>query len=588
MRNLGDKLIDAATLLHDSLEVARNLEDRVVALGAENQRLRNLQEGGRRPSDLTIPSVRFSDECPSGRTRGAGYDVKQRWKSVKDPGPAPSSSMAVNVNMSAGGRAGNGTSIKYARNSKAPTRGAQLFVNEEDMKKRVRDIVKKGQEGVTGLYHEKGVWGYLARNRYFDLSTTIHIFLNSVWLWIDSDYSEADSVKDKSLPFQIVEHYFCLYFLLEVFVRFMAFKKKSYCKRDAWFPFDSAIAIFMVIDTWIMPYCLPTGSEILGSASLMKMIRLLRLARVLRLAKTFYAMPELMVLLQGMAIATRGAMYSLCLLLGVVYVFALVLRQLTKGFDIEGRRFSTIPHSMSTLLVSATMPDLDVLVMDLYNSNWANGIMFFCFIFVTTFVIMNMLIGILVEIVSVTSKVERDRSNMSRLHEDLEHTLKMADGDIDITDGISKAEFLTLIQKPQCVEAIQRAGVDATSLVDYADVVFDNRGRNEISFIDLVDFILQLRGGNPCTVKDFVNMRKVLLQKFDRMEIYLISTLTAMGFDLVGPEGIIGADPFFSDDQGTSSVQDTSNATKGEGERIESQLISHDYVSKPPASYDVE
>merc|ERR1712014_126480 len=133
---------------------------------------------------------------------------------------------------------------------------------------------------------------------------------------------------------------------------------------------------------------------------------------------------------------------------------------------------------------------------------------------------------------------------MSRLHEDFKSTL--ASISLENDGIITKDEFLSLLQKKSCVDAIQRAGVDATSLVDYADVIFDNQGKNEMTFQDFVDFILQLRGGNACTVKDMVNMRKVLLQKFERMESYLINTLAVMGFE---------------NDQGMNALFSTSSAS---------------------------
>ena len=38
--------------------------------------------------------------------------------------------------------------------------------------------------------------------------------------------------------------FFCSYYALEWFIRFMAFERKCNCLRDGWFVFDSASALF--------------------------------------------------------------------------------------------------------------------------------------------------------------------------------------------------------------------------------------------------------------------------------------------------------------------------------------------------------
>jgi len=187
----------------------------VFTLRAENQRLRDSQEGNAACKSNSaadkLCKLRTDESVsrPSGEKQGvasvsASAGTNSTWSKSRP------TSMACNRDMSKRSR---GRSLKEQQQEKQHSRGFVGFCDEEDMKRRVRAIVERGQEGVNRLYHEQGFFPWIARSRYFDYSTTLHIFLNSVWLWIDADYGDATSVREKTVPFQIVEHYFCMYFV---------------------------------------------------------------------------------------------------------------------------------------------------------------------------------------------------------------------------------------------------------------------------------------------------------------------------------------------------------------------------------------
>merc|ERR1719316_1379758 len=95
----------------------------------------------------------------------------------------------------------------------------------------------------------------------------------------------------------------------------------------------------------------------LGNASILRMARLLRLTRMARMARLLRAMPELMVLLKGMAAAARSVFFTLVLLLGLLYVFAIAFTQLLEGEDVGALFFSDVARSMRTLWLYATLLD---------------------------------------------------------------------------------------------------------------------------------------------------------------------------------------------------------------------------------------
>merc|ERR1712107_206601 len=118
------------------------------------------------------------------------------------------------------------------------------------------------------------------------------------------------------------------------------------------------------------------------------------------------AMPELMILVKGMSGAARSVFFTLCLLMSIIYIFAIAFRQLTKDTALGELYFASILGSMSTLLLDGTLPDLATIAYAISAEHFALGIMFLLFVLLATLMLMNMLVGVLVEVVTTVSTVE--------------------------------------------------------------------------------------------------------------------------------------------------------------------------------------
>merc|ERR1712187_357589 len=77
-----------------------------------------------------------------------------------------------------------------------------------------------------------------------------------------------------------------------------------------------------------------------------------------------------------------------------------------------------------------------------------------------------------------------------------------ADGD----NHISKEEFAVLLSKRDAIIALKEVGVDVVGLVD---------------FPDFMEQIMQLRGTNTATVKDIVDLRKLLKERFTKLDDHI-------------------------------------------------------------------
>merc|ERR1719238_487129 len=115
---------------------------------------------------------------------------------------------------------------------------------------------------------------------------------------------------------------------------------------------------------------------------------------------------------------------------------------------------------MNTLLLRGTLPDMADLVEDVGAENPAFTGLMLVFILISTLTVMNMLVGVLCEVVSVVSSVEKEQMTVQFVKMKLLSVLKISgifDGDNQEEMLISKLEFEQLLLMPEGARIIQEA-----------------------------------------------------------------------------------------------------------------------------------
>eukprot|EP00928_Gymnodinium_smaydae_P096406 TRINITY_DN8507_c1_g1_i1.p1 TRINITY_DN8507_c1_g1~~TRINITY_DN8507_c1_g1_i1.p1 ORF type:complete len:843 (-),score=160.21 TRINITY_DN8507_c1_g1_i1:200-2668(-) len=396
-------------------------------------------------------------------------------------------------------------------NKKKPEKEKAVFADASAMKERIRASVTKREYNVHDFYWDTGVPQRIARSPIFDNMTLGVIGFNALWIAIDTDLNTSPDLLDADPVFQAAEHFFCSYFFLEWFIRYLSFKKKRDGFRDFWFCFDTALCSMMVAETWVMTAILALSGFSLsgfGNAGVLKLIRLLRLTRMARMAKVLRAVPELIIMIKGIMIASRSVFFTLCLLVLIMYFFAIVFRQLGGDTPLAEVYFTTVPGTMFSLLMYGILPDMADIVFDSCNESVILGVVVLFFILLASLTVMNMLVGVLCEVVSVVSAVEKEQLNVNYVSARL-FTMFTEFGDENNDEMISKNEFDHLMLKPEAAKIIQEIGVDVIGLVDYAAYIF--KEDTALTFPDFMELLLQLRGSNSSTVKDIVDLRRYVL-----------------------------------------------------------------------------
>jgi len=392
------------------------------------------------------------------------------------------------------------------------------FADPEEIKQNIKAelLGEKEEYNVHDLYYETGFFQFVAKHHLFENFTLAVISLNAVYIAIDTDWNKPEPLtstdsRDLSASpifFQMMEHLFCIYFTVEWIVRFCAFRRKCDCLFDAWFVFDSIMVILMIGETWVMTIVAQTmgleGGSPLGNTGILRLFRLLRLARLLRMLRS---LPELMILIKGMVTAMTSVLYVMGLLVMLTYVFAIAFTQLTVGTLAGELFFANIGLSMYSLLIHATfMDDLAAFANELKTDElWYCLVLAIIFIFLASLTLMNMLVGVLCEVVSAVAVTEKEECLSFKMVETMKHVLEKLDTNED--KHISYKEFTAIVSDPEALECFKDVGVDPMICLDFADLFFFADGEpTELSFEEFIDVVMNLRESNEAKVQDIYNI----------------------------------------------------------------------------------
>eukprot|EP00747_Dinoflagellata_sp_TGD_P125235 gnl/TRDRNA2_/TRDRNA2_174129_c1_seq1.p1 gnl/TRDRNA2_/TRDRNA2_174129_c1~~gnl/TRDRNA2_/TRDRNA2_174129_c1_seq1.p1 ORF type:complete len:923 (+),score=192.59 gnl/TRDRNA2_/TRDRNA2_174129_c1_seq1:187-2769(+) len=403
---------------------------------------------------------------------------------------------------------------KLSATNKKPAPVRRVFADSVKVKKKVQEnLINK--VAVTDYYKTEGVLQRLVKSSYFEQLTLIVIALNAIWIAVDTDYNEAEMLVDADRVFQVVENLFCIYFTFEISARFGAFKSKRDCVKDPWFVFDAALVLMMIIETWIITAALlifEVGSlGVWGNLSMLRMARMVKMLRMTRMARLLRAVPELMVLVKGIAIAARSVFFFFLLIMIIVYVFAIVCRITTKDSQMGDRYFTTVPVAMNALLIDLVLPMNNVAILNEVNQMMpALWPLLMIFVLLTSITIMYMLIGVLVNVVNVVSSTEKEGMTVSAVNYELRDAFWNLR--IDVNLPISKEKYQEILMSPKIFHIVQGVGVDVINLIDMADMVYEDVDPEQggLSFVDFVRLVLSMRGTNPVTVKDVKEQLRVI------------------------------------------------------------------------------
>lgn len=215
----------------------------------------------------------------------------------------------------------------------------------------------------------------LRSNKIFE-SFVIFVIVFSALVIGAKTYNIPDSV---SKAVVVLDWFITAFFLVEICIRFLGEEKKSHFFRSGWNVFDTIIVLVSVIP--------------IDDSELAIVGRLIRIFRVLRMVSII---PELRMLLNSLLKAMPQLGYVMLLMFIIFYIYAAVGS--TFFASINKDLWGDITLSLLTLFRVMTFEDwTDVMyeTMEVYPLSWA---FYLTFIFFTAFAFLNMVIGIVVNV----------------------------------------------------------------------------------------------------------------------------------------------------------------------------------------------
>ncbi|MEZ5480407.1 MAG: ion transporter [Thiolinea sp.] len=229
----------------------------------------------------------------------------------------------------------------------------------------------------------------LKANRLFELFVISVIILSALLIGVHT-YEDRILSATTLRILGILDFGVTLFFLAEILVRFLAEKNKRDFFKNGWNVFDTVIVAISLIP--------------INNAEMAVLGRLIRIFRVLRMISII---PELRMLLNSLLKALPQLGYVLLLLFIIFYIYAAVGSILFETVNPE--LWGNISISMLTLFRIMTFEDwTDVMYETMSHPDGSpfSWLYYLSFIFFTTFAFLNMVIGIVVNV------MEEERSKL--------------------------------------------------------------------------------------------------------------------------------------------------------------------------------
>lgn len=387
---------------------------------------------------------------------------------------------------------------------------------------------------VEDYYKTTGICQMLARHVYFDLCTAFVVMLNGVTIVIDTELNEAMNIYDARWGFQVTAQAFCIYFVIELLIRFFAFAQHSYAWRDGWFRFDFILAATVVLDLWVvMPFLKILSHNGSNFFSRTVPLRVFRLIKVIRLARLIKVFPELLTMLRALGRALRAISSALVFMMFMMYFWGILLHTLLREEDElndyfwtnYGFSFKHISDVLWTLLMDGILElDNSALIMTkLVYGGEVNlvfaGVSFVIFSLLSSLLIVQMLIGMLCNVVAHVNQEQKNTEAVGLVRQQLLGDL------LEFDEGgrkISRTGLIKVLTSQKSRALLKKMKVNRVFFCELADLLYPTP-ETQVPIADLMDLLVLCRGESLTTVDVIASSFGFLSKELELMEKNILS-----------------------------------------------------------------
>jgi len=210
------------------------------------------------------------------------------------------------------------------------------------------------------------------------------------------------------------------------------------------------------------------------------------------------------------------------------------MRQLTDGTSVGELFFYSVPASMYKLTIEGVFLDnLGYTLDTIAESSPFYAVIFLAFVVFAALMVMNMLIGVLCEVVSAVASTEKEEMNVLALRGRLAEAMDKLDQNRN--GRLTEKEFVQIMSDLKTVALLNEIGVDPIALIDMAPKIFETttteddddidggaiKAPKEIGFEKFVEIVLDHRGTSTASLKDLREMKHDLVGAIDNLKATL-------------------------------------------------------------------
>lgn len=254
----------------------------------------------------------------------------------------------------------------------------------------------------------------LKANRLFEWTVVTIIILSALLIGVQT-YDDIDPRIISLL--ELADFMVTVFFVIEISIRFLAEKNKKDFFKNGWNIFDTFIVIFSLVP--------------LNNSDMAVLGRLLRIFRVLRMVSMI---PELRMLLNSLLKALPQLGYVLMLMFIIFYIYAAIGSTLFhEGTRLENGGsglWENINVALLTLFRIMTFEDWTDVMYETMTFSPYSWIYYLTFIFFTAFAFLNMVIGIVVNVMEderrqLYEEEHKGEPTIETLHDDIQELKNM-------------------------------------------------------------------------------------------------------------------------------------------------------------------
>lgn len=321
------------------------------------------------------------------------------------------------------------------------------------------------------------------------------IVFNSVWIGIDADYSDELN-ENGTVPahtIDVVELVVGLLFLVELSIRMVSHHpnyRLFFYKNEQFQIFnclDFVTTVLTIIDDLILDFCVPSVVHEIG------FFLTVRAFRLLRIVKIFSMVPALSFLAKALWSALRSVFATGVILVTLMYIYACAFTEWEEDSDLPEDyykiHFSEVFLSMLSMFELAVYDEAVKQTRKTLDHSLVMALLSLSFILLGGFLILNVLIGVIADVVAQEADLDEARTLIADVDEIFTRIDKDKDGKVSETEFLQSGKplLLKLDISNYIVDGI--INIIRTQNIDEKDESKDNLENN---YITREEFILYM------------------------------------------------------------------------------------------------